>query len=64
MFETSDCGTLTLRWGVTAGNKHSIADGFAHGTTWKLEVGAGSYQLHPLLNEIRLAVFVTEFRRA
>jgi hypothetical protein len=64
VIETSDCGTLTLRWGVTADNKQSIADGFAPGTTWKLEVGAGSYQLHPLLNDIRQAVFVTEFRRA
>ncbi|MCP1503198.1 hypothetical protein J2Y89_001942 [Curtobacterium herbarum] len=64
MIETSDCETLTLRWGVTAGNKHSIADGFAPGTTWKLEVGAGSDQLHPLLNDIRQAVFFTERRRA
>jgi len=62
--ETSDCGTLTLRWGVTADNKESIAQGFAAGTTWKFEVGAGSYQLHPFLNTIRQAVFVKEFRRA
>ena len=56
MTETRDCGTLTLRWGVTAGNTLSIADGFAPGTTWNLEVGAGSYQLHPLLNDIRQTV--------
>lgn len=62
--ETRDCGTLTLRWAVTAGNKLSIADGFAPGTTWNLEVGAGSYQLHPLLNDIRQTVFFTERRRA
>jgi hypothetical protein len=64
VIETSDCGTLTLRWGVTADNKESIAEGFAAGTTWKFEVGAGSYQLHPFLNTIRQAVFVKEFRRA
>ncbi|GAA1493546.1 hypothetical protein [Curtobacterium herbarum] len=61
---TSDCGTLTLRWGVTSENKESIADGFAAGTTWKFEVGAGSYKLHPFLDTIRQAVFVREPRRA
>jgi len=63
VIETSDCGTLTLRWGVTSENKESIADGFAAGTTWKFEVGAGSYKLHPFLNNIRQAVFVRESRR-
>jgi hypothetical protein len=64
VIETSDCGTLTLRWGVTRDNKEPIADGFAPGTTWKFDVGAGSYRLYPFLNTIRQAVFVKDFRRA
>jgi len=64
VIETSDCGTLTLRWGVTSETKGSTADGVAANTTWKFWVGAGSYKLHPFLNTIRQAVFVREPRRA
>lgn len=64
VFESSNCGTLVLRWGVTPANEDRLASTVESGQRYEFQIGAGSYNLRGLLQAMRQAVFVKEFRKA
>lgn len=64
VFETSDCGTLVLQWGVTRDNEDNIARGVVEGGRYRFDVGEGSYNMRGFLNAIRQAVYVKSFEPA
>lgn len=63
VFETTDCGTLVLKWGVSRANQERIAHEVLPGENYQFDVGAGSYRLHGFLNAVRQAVYVRTFER-
>lgn len=64
VFETSDCGTLVLQWGVTRDNEDKIARSVDKGGRYRFDVGEGSFNMREFLNTIRQAVYVKSFEPA
>lgn len=64
VFETTDCGTLVLLWGVTRDNQEKVAASISPGGRYTFDVGAGSFKIHDFLNAIKQAVYVKKFERA
>lgn len=61
VFETSDCGTLVLQWGVNRDNEDDLARGVTEGERYRFDVGEGSFTMREFLNAIRQAVYVKSF---
>lgn len=45
VFETSDCGTLVLQWGVTRDNEDKIARSVDKRGRYRFDVGEGSFNM-------------------
>lgn len=64
VFETSDCGTLVLQWGVTRNNEDKIARSVDEGGRYRFDVGEGSFNMRQFLDTIRQAVYVKSLEPA
>lgn len=56
--DSSDCGTVYIRRGVSADNARDIAAEFQSGRSYALSFGAASYRLRGLLRSLHQAVEV------
>lgn len=63
VFETANCGTFVLKWGVSRANQEKIANEVLPGQRYRFDVGAGSFRMHAFLNAVRQAVYVKSFER-
>ncbi|MCS5487913.1 hypothetical protein NY588_12375 [Curtobacterium flaccumfaciens pv. beticola] len=48
--DSPDCGPLTIRRGITGGNKQQIAERLGTQERWSFRVGAGSFELRSVLH--------------
>ncbi|MCL9666055.1 hypothetical protein L2091_12550 [Curtobacterium albidum] len=60
MIKTKDCGSLTLRWGLTSDNIDKTAERIDEGGQFRFTVGKGSWEMRELLHRVRQAVFVRD----
>ena len=60
VFETEDCGTLVLQWGVSRNNQERLASSVVSGD-YHFDVGAGSFRVRSFLNTVGQAVYVKSF---
>ncbi|WP_147281404.1 hypothetical protein [Curtobacterium sp. AG1037] len=61
--ETTDCGLLVLRWGVTRDNIERLTSDLDRGGPTRFTVGAASYELRDTLKLVNQAVFVRDPER-
>lgn len=48
--DSPDCGPLTIRRGITGGNKQQLAERLGTQEGWSFRVGAGSFELRSVLH--------------
>ena len=63
VIKTKDCGSLTLRWGLTSDNIDKTAERIDEGGQFRFTVGKGSWEMRELLHRVRQAVFVRDVTR-
>lgn len=64
LVQSPDCGSLTIRRGVTSENKGQIAQRLQEKDRWTFQIGAGSYTLRSVLHALGEPVIAQGFSEA
>jgi hypothetical protein len=60
---TSDCGTLTLTWGITESNRDAVASELAGGGRFAFQIGATTQSTWKLHEMLRITPMVSSFQQ-